>query len=414
MKTHYFKMRLLGTAVLLAGVLTGCSSSADEPKTPAEPIALSRAEAEVLETQSDFALSFLKSVSAKNPGVNVGFSPVCLQQALSMLGNGVADPDRAAYAQALGLPDVADLNALNVRLNESLPMRDPEHVSVSIANGLWLNQVFSFNPGFVGIMRDSYKSESDSYDFGAVNIADIANKWIAGKTRNGIRNLLPSSYNRNREVIFILANALHFNGKWNTPFEVSETKPCTFTDSYGQNGKEVTTMHGSQSIGYIGYENYSMSSLSFGQGMYRMLVILPDEGTTPDEVLSGLSASRLKDGLSKMRTVKSEIYLPKFEMTAQGEVVESIEEAGLPLNKFSYAGLCENVDVITAFHGFSIRIDEKGAEIKASAAMSGMCSAVFDTPGPELRINRPFIFAVYEGSSDAILGMGIINDPGDN
>lgn len=410
MKTMVYKASaMLAIGVMMAG-MTACSSD-DEPTPPAaEPISLSRTETEMMQSQADFAISLLKTFSAENPTGNVGISPFSIQQVLSALGNGVSDEGRARYAQALGLTDISDLNALNLRLNEALPVRDPKNVSISIANGLWMNEDYTFNPDFVSVMQDNYKSETATYDFGSVNIADVANEWIAKKTHDGIKNLVPSVYNRNPDAVFILANALYFNGKWTTKFEAKDTKPGKFTDSYGNNAREVPMMQNSQEIGYIGYENYSMSTLSFGQGMYQMLIILPDLGTTPQEVLAGLTDASLKEGLSKMNFVTSKIYLPKFEMSAQGEITRNIASVGLPLNEFSYANICANAGVVNTYHGFSIRVDEEGAEIKAATATGGDMSPGF-TPGPELRVDRPFIFAVYETSSKAILGLGIINDP---
>lgn len=405
----YKASAMLAIGVMMAG-MTACSSD-DEPTPPAaEPISLSRTETEMMQSQADFAISLLKTFSTENPTGNVGISPFSIQQVLSALGNGVSDEGRARYAQALGLTDISDLNALNLRLNEALPVRDPKNVSISIANGLWMNEAYTFNPEFVSVMQDNYKSEAATYDFGSVDIADIANEWIAKKTHDGIKNLVPSVYNRNPNAVFILANALYFNGKWNTKFEAKDTKPGKFTDSYGNNARQVPMMQNSQEIGYIGYENYTMSTLSFGQGMYQMLIILPDLGTTPQEVLAGLTDASLKKGLSKLNFVTSKIYLPKFKMSAQGEITRNIASAGLPLNEFSYANICANAGVVNTYHGFSICVDEEGAEIKA-ATSSGMVSSPGFTPGPELRVDRPFIFAVYETSSRAILGLGVINDP---
>lgn len=405
----YKASAMLAIGAMLSGA-AACSSD-DEPTPPAaEPISLSRTETEMMQSQADFAISLLKTMSAGKTEENIGFSPFCVQQLLSALGNGVSGDGRATFAEALGMSDIPGLNALNMRLNEALPVRDPKNVNISIANGLWMNEAYTFNPDFISVMQDNYKSEAATYDFGSVDIADIANEWIAQKTHDGIKNLVPESYNRNPNAVFILANALYFNGKWTTKFEAKDTKPGKFTDSYGNDAREVPMMQNSQQIGYIGYDNYSMSTLSFGQGMYHMLIILPDLGTTPQEVLAGLTDASLKEGLSSLNFVTSKIYLPKFKMSAQGEITRNIASAGLPLNEFSYANICANAGVVNTYHGFSIRVDEEGGEIKA-ATSTGMEMSPGFTPGPELRVDRPFIFAVYETSSRAILGLGVINDP---
>lgn len=406
----YKASAMLAIGVMMAG-MTACSSD-DEPTPPAaEPISLSRTETEMMQSQADFAISLLKTFSAENPTGNVGISPFSIQQVLSALGNGVSDEGRARYAQALGLTDISDLNALNLRLNEALPVRDPKNVSISIANGLWMNEAYTFNPDFISVMLDSYKSEAATYDFGSVNIADIANKWIADKTHDGFKNLVPTDYNRNPSVQFILANALYFNGKWTTKFDTKDTKPGKFTDSYGNNARQVPMMQNSQDIGYTAYDNYTMSTLSFGQDMYRMLIILPAIGTTPQEVLAELNDAVLNDAISKKSDVSVDVYLPKFKMNVQGDITDRIVAAGLPLNMFSYANICHNAGLLNILHGFDIRVDEEGAEIKAASAGSACTSPGEPVTKLELRVDRPFIFAVYETSSKAILGLGVINDP---
>lgn len=411
MKANLLNWRVLSLVTLAAAMATSCSSDEPELPTQSDPIVLSRSEGEVMRAQSDFAFRLLGEMIKENPGENIGFSPFCVQQALSMLGNGVTGGEQARYADAFGMSDINEMNRLNVRLNAALPYRDPENVTVEIANGVWLNEAYDINPDFVGVMRESYAAESESYDFGKVNIADIANKWIAGKTRNGIKNLIPAFYNRNPQTIFVLANALYFNGKWREKFQRSETKPRAFTDSYGKNGKDVPTMHSSQILQYAGYGHFSIFCLPFGQDWYRMLIVLPDEGYTPADVLKEMAEAKIGIGNMLMHTVESDIYLPKFNLRANDEITDEISGAGLPLDEFSYGNLCPDVAEVKSYQGFDIRVDEDGAEIKAAAVETGMATACPFDPGPELRVNRPFIFAVYEVTGNAILGMGVINDP---
>lgn len=409
MKKSIYNVRVALTAAVLAGMgMTGCSSSEDEPKAP---MVLSRSETEMVQAQSDFAIKLLKTISEENPGENVGFSPFCVQQMLSMLANGVATEDQSKFVQSFGVTDVAELNELNMRLNETLPSRDPKNVTVSIANGFWMNETYNFKPDFVKTMRENYKSESASYDFGSVNIANIANKWIADKTNNGIRGLIPGIYNRNSSAVYILANALYFNGKWKNRFDKKSTRELPFTDSYGKNSKDVPTLFNTVKIFYRGFDHYSMSSLSYGEDAYRMLIILPDEGYTPADILDELTGGKMEQGLKQMNELFVALFLPKFDTATRGEITENIGKAGVPLNTVSYGNACPAIGQVVAYQGFAVTVSEEGTEIKASGASAGLPTASVESPGSELHIDRPFIYAVYETSSNAILGLGIINDP---
>lgn len=411
MKTNFIKLLAIAAMMLAASMFTGCDS-ADEP-TPvkaSEPIRLSRTETEMVHSQSGFAMKLLRIISNENPGKNVGISPFCVQQALSMLGNGVSDEYQEDYARVLGTSGISDMNALNVRLNESLPIRDPENVSVQIANGMWLNSNYGIVPAFIDVMCDTYASEAATYDFKTVNIADIANGWIAKKTKNGIQNLIPTTYNRNNKAAFILANALYFDAKWKIKFDKSNTEPRAFTDSYGQNGTDVSTMHNRQKIHYVSREKYTMASLPFGQGLYCMMVILPEVGITPDEVLADMTDDELTEAWNQVQLVDADIYMPKVGMTTSGEITSEIMGAGLPLDQITYNNVCKTVSEVSAYQGFNMTLDENGTVIKAAGAVVAGDGAII-APRDELRINRPFIFGVYEVSSRVFLGLGIINQP---
>lgn len=407
------KLRYLSIAVcaMSAIMFTGCNSDEPTPQKGADAIMMSRSECEMVQAQSNFALKLLKTVSEKKAGENVGFSPFCVQQALAMLGNGVSDADRGRYAETSGMTDIAEMNELNIRLNESLPIRDPEFVSVNIANGLWLNRNYKCNLQFAEIMDRCYAGETGIHDFGTTNIADIANKWIADKTANGVQNLLPQSYNRNNEIIFILANAMYFNGKWNTKFETSQTMPMDFTDSDGNPVGKVATMHNRQKLNYYAATNYALASLSFGRGMYRMLIILPDKGVKPADVLADLTDEELFNNLASAREYSADVYLPKFSICTNDNITADIINTGLPLNDFGYGNICDEITDISALHGFNMSVDEEGAVIKTATVISGMAGANASEPLSDLHIDRPFIFAVYEISSRAMLGLGIINNP---
>ena len=407
---NFRKIYAVIMSMMSLGIMTGCSDNS-EPTPPSEPINLSRSETEIVKAQSDFAIKMLNIEVSEAPGSNFGLSPFCVQQALSMLGNGVSDADRAQYAAAFGLDGVDDLNALNVRLNESMPLRDPSNVSVQIANGMWLNSNYAVKQTFVDAMRDVYRSDASSYDFANVNIADIANGWISSKTKNGINGLIPDKYNRNDNVVFVLANALCFNGKWQTKFDVAQTKPLTFSDSYGKQGKEVPMMHNKQEIYYYGAEKSSMAWLPFGNGSYRMLVILPDLGVTVEDVLADLSDKAISEAWEQSQQVSADVYLPKFAFSAKSEITQEIVKAGVPLKSVRYANLSDAVVDVFTYHGFSIKVDEEGAELKAASAVSGMDTAPGPLPAAELKVDRPFIYAVCEMSSGAMLGLGVINDP---
>ena len=58
-----------------------------------------------------------------------------------------------------------------------------------------------------------------------------------------------------------------------------------------------------------------------------------------------------------------------------------------------------------------IEVNEDGSMVAAVTGVSGITSPGFDGEKPEFIINRPFIYAIQERSSGAILFVGKIAEP---
>ena len=68
--------------------------------------------------------------------------------------------------------------------------------------------------------------------------------------------------------------------------------------------------------------------------------------------------------------------------------------------------------ISAVFHKTFLNLDEKGTE--AAAATAAMASAMFcrDAPEPiEVRVDRPFVFAIQHRPSGACLFLGHVTDP---
>lgn len=419
MKQHFFmRQNYLGLQWALIGAvamfaLSGCSSDEPEIVTPVEPspyMKMSAADEAIVKSQHDFSFSLLSELNKDYPGENVGFSPYCVQECLSILANGVSDEDQERFAAAFNMSDVAEMNDFCKRLNISMPLRDPQNVSISIANGLWINNKYNVNPAFVDVVRNNYAGDVQSSDFSKVSITDIVNKWVAEKTRNSIQNLLPKSLDGDINSTFVLANALSFEAKWKEGFDESETAPRPFTDSYGKNAKNVPTMHNRQNIQFGGNDMYSVARLYFGDSNYSIVFIIPDEGFTVKDVLAVASKDEIHKLFVDGQSMSAEVYLPKFSFKTDNNITSSLEKAGVPVSTVSYKNICDFNQEVEAFQGFSFSVDEEGAKVETATGVRPPATAIV-LPNGELYVNRPFIFYITESSSQAMIGLGIVNDP---
>ncbi len=71
------------------------------------------------------------------------------------------------------------------------------------------------------------------------------------------------------------------------------------------------------------------------------------------------------------------------------------------------------LSISAAFHKTFLELDEKGTEAAAATAVAMLpASAVREKPKPtEVRVNRPFLFAIQHRASGACLFLGRMSDP---
>ena len=135
---------------------------------------------------------------------------------------------------------------------------------------------------------------------------------------------------------------------------------------------------------------YSAVEIPYGNGMWNMIVLLPEEGKTIDDVINSISASGIKngwaiceieDGVAMMKAYsfsphEVDLKLPRFETNSDTD--------GLDINR-GLIGLLQKMGINLAF-------DPSLAEIP------NMCERPV--------YNRPFVYVIRESSSGLILFVG--------
>ena len=89
---------------------------------------------------------------------------------------------------------------------------------IKIANKIWIKKGTKILKSYI---KDVGTESIENIDISQA--ANIINQWVAKNTKNMIRKLIPSSgIDSNTEML--IANAIYFNGKFQTPFNVGDTK----------------------------------------------------------------------------------------------------------------------------------------------------------------------------------------------
>jgi serine protease inhibitor len=403
------KAMLLALLVWLAGGSCGGTArevnAAEEAPTAAVAVA-----------DNDFGFRLLRALNANGTATNLIVSPISVSQALTMTYNGARGSTKTAMARTLeiGAMNDAQLNASNRQLLEALHKADPD-ARLEIANALWLRESLAINPEFVALNKDYYGADVRSVDFAGdpQRATEIINAWVSRNTQGKIPSIVDGL---ERDTALVLTDAVYFKGGWSEVFDPQESKPRAF---FGPDGKSATTpmMEQDGFYSYLETNDFQGIRLPYGNGQFAMYVFLPRAKNGLGNLLRSLDQSHWAKWTKKFARSNGTIVLPKFEVR-YGEKLNAVLEAmrmGVAFNKEAdFSGITRSrIYISDVEHKTYVKVDEKGTEAAAATAVvTRFMSAIVGRGKPfRMIVDHPFVFAIAERGTGAILFVGTVVDP---
>jgi serine protease inhibitor len=406
--------RLLALALaLLLLPLAGCS---DEPTGPGEvapitelPRALSAVEREILAASNRFAFSLGKELAPARPTDNLFYSPLSASMLLGMVLNGA---DGRTYDQMRGALAFDGLSQQQINqgysdLMELLLQLDPS-VTIDLGSSIWTGQGFPVLPDFLERVRSSFDAQASTVSFADPATLPRINKWASDATRGRIETIfdeLPAS------TVMVLLNAIYFKASWTDRFDPARTQSAPFTRADGSRVTAQLMYQDYPALPIRRGDGVTVAELPYGGGAFTMVVALPDAGTPATDVLKGLTAEKWARWMGELTPGRMVVRLPRFELEWEKELNAPLQKLGM-VDAFGGGadfrrmtpggGVWLDVVKQKSF----VKVDEDGTE---AAAVTG--GVMVTSLPPEMRMDRPFLFALRERFSGTILFMGILNDP---
>jgi len=305
------------------------------------------------------------------------------------------------------------------------------------ANAIWMRHDMTFKQPFLDRVQASYQARLTRADFTNPATKDEINSWVNNQTRGRIDNLveeIPDS------AVMYLINALYFKGTWTRKFDSANTRLDTFTLLTGA-PKSVQMMNQSSKFPYfadsqvqiIKLPYLSSSNRSLTQDRLHMYILLPDSTQDYAEFVQSLSMERWQEWDRSIFENEGTIMLPRFTLEYKQEFNEPLKALGLR-QAFSaweadfrdmweqargdvearISGADSNVFVSKVLQKTFVAVDEVGTEAAAatSVEMSVVATAIIDKPEPFVMVvDRPFVCAIVDDLTGAILFLGAITEP---
>jgi len=370
--------------------------------------------------QNDFAVALYGQL-LQRPG-NLFFSPFSIRTAVGM-----------AYAGARGETAVQMRRALRVgSSDEGLHAAFAEIIhrlsaageyEMAVANSLWAQDGAPLQTEFLDLVARHYGGGMNTADFrcGADAARVRINRWVEERTKERIRGVIPPGM-LDADTRLVLVNAVYFKGMWAPQFPEAATRDKPF---YLEGDRKVLTplMHGQQEVGYLQADGYQAVKLDYRGGDLSMLVLLPDKTDGLRELETRLSGSMLHDCVANMLWRKVRLFLPRFRLTwGVVEMGAYLCELGMPLafTRFQadFSGINghrppheDSLFISAICHKAFVEVNEKGTEAAAVTGGRWVRLGRPEQPIPIFQADHPFLFAIRDGKSGAILFLGRMADP---
>ena len=372
---------------------------------------LSDAQHEMVNNNNSFAFSLYNKTMGMNSRV---VSPLSVTYLMSMLANGADGETQQQILATLGWagegiqqPSLQDINDYSRMLIEKTARLD-KAVTVEIANYVAVNKEFKLNSKFQKSVERDYKAGVESLNFTSPSTLKRINDWCNDRTHG----MIPSIINElDPDAVSYLMNAIYFNGTWKDKFSKEETKQEMFR-GYTRDIQYVDMMHRHGEYFYADGDGYSAVSIPYGNGAFRMTVILPSEGSFLKDVMASMDGGKFQELQRSMEKCNVDLKIPRFTTEVDLPLNDIISALGAPLIFSPQADFSQfargDFYVSKMFQKAKIEVSEEGTKAAAVTAAIMMMSAV----RPEKKRNvvfhadSPFAYIISENSTGSIYFMG--------
>ncbi len=359
------------------GIVEGEEGVSNE-NNPRVQINLTGEEQTLVTSVNDLGFNMFRKVGSKE---SILLSPLGMTYALGLINNGAGGETRTQISKVLGCNDTgADkINGFCRKMLTEAPRID-KLTTMKITNEFFSPKSYKLKSAFKKVAIDKYDTQFSEME------SDL--------------------------LKYTLVNTIYFKGVWTDKFRKSNTWEEVFK---GEDGKETTVPMMNQMHKFFYTENdlYQALCLPYSNGAYQMIVLLPKEGKTVQEVAQSLTADSWEKCYDQMRRVDVDVKLPRFESSSDVNLTRVISALGMSnafsMEKADFRNLYDLQSCIEMIKQKGrIKVDETGTEAIVATLLQGRIAGL-DLVQPDtvcFYATHPFLYFIREWSTGTIFFLG--------
>ncbi len=409
---------LVATAVLSTACATGDGielAKAELPRASASAQDASAAAAAL----NAFGLDLYRALATAEGNIVVSPASIALALAMARAGarGATADEMDAVLYHVASDANAGWLNALDQALaGRSGTFKDEggdnHDLTLRIVNSTFGQRGMELETAFLealatrfgaGVRLVHYVTETEA-------ARRLINGWVDDQTEHRIPELLVPGI-ITPATRLTLVNAIYLKAPWQTPFPPTATKPGAFTLADGS-AIEVPMMATTTSLPYAAGDGWRAVELPYIGGSLVLTVIVPDDLAVFE---AASTAKQLAGIVADLREYNVTLGFPKFGIETKAMLADILAALGMPSafdpGRADFSGITaeEALFISEVVHQANIDVDEKGTE--AAAATAVVMRGDASPQRVALQVDRPFLFALRDVPTGAVLFLGRMSDP---
>ncbi|MGE0089183.1 MAG: serpin family protein [Bacteroidales bacterium] len=372
-----------------------------------DQIILSNQDKVLINTANNVGFDLLKLSKSAKYNQNISLSPFQITSDINLILNGSSGSTFYLLNSIINPSDLSvdEINNSYKRIYEAI--NNLSGYNINLINGFWFNDNLGINNQFKNIGNYFYKTCIDSINFSNASEIENIDYWLRYESSNNLEFNDPGIYQQSQAC---LINGFACTLDFRYFFQESFTTPFYLTDNDTINSKMLKV---NQPFNYFKSDYFSLLEIPYTNSSFSLVVLLPANSYSINDILNSINSENWDSWLSNLTKKNITLAIPEIDQRVSINLSPYLTNSELNIlgsESDEFIGISSSqsfkIDFIIAQSIFKINDNRLFINKSGKNSVTTQNEEYID-----FLVNRPFLYAIKENSSNLILSVGIIYNP---